>query len=239
MSAVAQLELDLARPPPSAPPPLCPSLLSRLRAHGVTAPIETHANRRVLVSLGTRGALRVHQGYAMAPDSVIRAIAQWARPRLRPAERRAAQRVLTAFPVHQHAPASRGPRRAVDRPRPGDERTLARIAALHDELNRTHFAGALGAVRLALSARMRRRLGEFRPPDVPGEPAVISISRRHLRRDGWRGVQETLAHELVHQWQSETGRRLGHDAEFRRRCRAMGIDPRATRRLDNDLPRGA
>ena len=216
-------------------------LITRLRAHGVTAPITTHANRRVLVSFGARGALRVHQGYAGAPDEVIRAIAQWARPRprLRSAERRAAQRVLTAFPVHEHAPPTRPPRQVVEPPRPGDERVLDRLTALHTELNQQHFGGELGAVRLALSARMRRRLGEFRPADASGEPAVIRIARRHLRRDGWRGVRETLAHELVHQWQSETGRRLGHDAEFRRRCRAMGIDPRATRRLDNDLPRGA
>ncbi len=214
-------------------------LVTRLRAHGITAPIHTHANRRVLVSLGARGTLRVHQGYALAPDPVIRAIAQWSRPRLRSAERHAAERVLTAFPVHQYAPPTRGPRRVAETPRPGDERTLARLAALHAELNQRHFDGELGAVRLTLSARMRRRLGEFRPADSPGHVAVISISRRHLRRDGWRGVQETLAHELVHQWQSEGGRRLGHDAEFRRRCRAMGIDPRATRRLANDLPRGA
>ena len=235
--STALLELDLLRP--SAPPPLCPSLVTRLRAHGVTAPIETHANRRVLVSLGSRGALRVHQGYASAPDPVLRAIAQWARPRLRLAERRAAQRVLTAFPVHEHAPPTRAPRRVVAAPRPGDERILTRLSVLHSELNQRHFAGALGAVRLVLSAKMRRRLGEFRPPDAPGEPAVISISRRHLRRDGWRSVQETLAHELVHQWQFEAGHRLGHDSEFRRRCRAMGIDPHATRRLDNDLPRRA
>jgi hypothetical protein len=192
----------------------------------------------VLVSLGARGALRVHLGYAEAPDAVIRAIAQWARPRLRTAERRAAQRVLTAFPVHEHAPPTRPPRQVVDPPRPDDERVLGRLTALHAELNEQHFGGELRAVRLRLSARMHRRLGEFRPAEAPGEPAVICIARRHLRRDGWRGVQETLAHELVHQWQSETGRRLGHDAEFRRRCRAMGIDPRATRRLDNDLPRG-
>lgn len=233
MSAAVQLELVL-----TARPPVRPSdLITRLRAHGVSTPIETHANRRVLVSLGSRGALRVHQGYAGAPDEVIRAIAQWARPRLRAAERRAAQRVLTAFPVHEHAPPTRAPRRAAEPPRPGDERVLSRLTALHAELNRRHFAGALGVVRLVLSAKMRRRLGEFRPPEAPGEPAVIRISRRHLRRDGWRGVQETLAHELVHQWQSESGRRLGHDPEFRRRCRAMGIDPHATRRLDNDLPR--
>jgi SprT-like family len=109
---------------------------------------------------------------------------------------------------------------------------------MHRELNRLHFSGGLGKALLLLSSRMRRRLGEFRPA-TPGSAAEISISRRHLRRDGWRGVHETLLHEMVHQWQAETGRRLGHGPEFRRRCREIGIDPRATRRLANDLLRRA
>jgi hypothetical protein len=216
-------------------------LADRLRSAGLPAavPITTHANRRVLVSLTARGALRVHLGYAMAPDAVIAAIAHWARPRIPRAERRAAQRILSAFPVHQHVPPAKALSRLSEPARPGDERTLARLRVLHQELNARHFAGALGPVSLLLSSRMRRRLGEFRPGAVAGAPVEISLSRRHLRRDGWRGMSETLAHEMVHQWQAETGRKLGHGPEFRRRCAAMGIDPRATRRLDNDLLRGA
>ena len=190
------------------------------------------------MSLTARGALRVHAGYAMAPDEVIAAIARWARPRVSRAERRAAQRILTAFPVHQHVPAARPSRRHPEPPRPGDERTLARLRELHRELNARHFAGALGPVTLVLSSRMRRRLGEFRH-DGPGSPGEIRISRRHFRRDGWRGVAETLAHEMVHQWQAESGRKLAHDAAFRKRCVGLGIDPGATRRLDNDLLRSS
>src|ERR1041385_3376197 len=49
-------------------------------------PVVPHTNRRVLVSLTTRGALRVHAGYAAAPDEVLSAIVRWARPRVRSAE---------------------------------------------------------------------------------------------------------------------------------------------------------
>jgi hypothetical protein len=217
-------------------------LTERLRSFGLPTgiPVYTHANRRILVSLTVRGALRVHAGYAMAPDEVIAAIARWARPRVTRADRRAAQRMLTGFPVHQHVPPSREARRRTEPPRPGDERTLARLRELHRELNARHFAGGLGPVILVLASRMRRRLGEFRQED-PGAAGggEIRISRRHLRRDGWRGVAETLAHEMVHQWQAESGRKLAHDAAFRKRCAAMGIDPGATRRLDNDLFRSS
>ena len=220
MTAATQLELE-----------------TRLYAAGLPRAIDIipHANRTVLVSLTGRGALRVHRGYAIAPDEVVAAIALWAQPRMPRPERRKAQRLLIAFPVHAHVPPVRARRRPVDPPRPGDQRILARLAELFAELNARHFGGALGRVTLRLSARMRRRLGEFRPADSTGAPAEIRISRRHLRRDGWRQVRETLAHEMVHQWQAETGRRLAHDAEFRGQCAGMGIDRRAVRRLDDDL----
>jgi predicted SprT family Zn-dependent metalloprotease len=222
--------------PSCLPANSAPDLPTRLYTLGLpaTVRVETHANRRVLVSLTSRGALRVHAGYAMAPDDVLLAIACWARPRTRSADRRLAQQTLIAFPVHEHVPPARAPCRVAEPERPGDERLVARLRELHRELNQQHFGGALGEVVLSLSSRMRRRLGEFRPPtsDVP----EITISRRHLRRDGWKGVRDTLAHELVHQWQHKTGRKLGHDREFRRRCAAIGIDVRATRRLEHDLP---
>jgi hypothetical protein len=133
--------------------------------------------------------------------------------------------------VHEHVPPARARRRAAECPRPGDVRLLARLRELHAELNLRHFRGALGEVRLELSSRMRRRLGEFRPPaDASERSPEIRISRRHLRRDGWRAAGETLLHEMVHQWQAQTGRRLGHGPDFRSMCAAVGIDRRAVRR---------
>jgi hypothetical protein len=82
-------------------------------------------------------------------------------------------------------------------------------------------------VTVRLSGRMRRKLGEFRPAAGPDGVHEIAISRRHLRRHGWLRAAETLLHEMVHQWQQESGRPLGHGPEFRRRCAELGIDGRA------------
>jgi len=208
-------------------------LETRLRAAGLSpaVPVVPHTNRRVLVTLTRRGALRVHAGFRFAPDPVLAAIAQWARPRLRRAERLAAGRILAAFPVHAHVPPGTAPRR---RPRPptdpGDVARLGRLHALHALLNARHFGGALGAVELQLSARMRRRLGEFRPGSSTEPVPVITLSRRHLRRDGWSRTTETLLHEMVHQWQVENHRPLGHGPEFRLKCSELGIEGRAVAR---------
>ena len=155
----------------------------------------------------------MHQGYQAAPDEVVAAIARWTKPGIRRKHRLEAQRILAAFPVHAHAPPTDLPsyRPAV---LPGDEKIFARLHELHDQFNRAHFENGLGRVRMALSAKMRRRLGEFRLSATGLHE--IAIGRRHLKRDGWKGVSETLLHEMVHQWQAETGRKLGHGKEFRR-----------------------
>jgi hypothetical protein len=208
-------------------------LEARLRAAGLSpdTPVVAHTNRRVLVTLTRHGALRVHAGFRFAPDPVLAAIARWARPRLRRAERLAAGRILAAFPVHAHVPPGKAPRHRPRQPTdPGDGVRLERLHALHALLNARHFGGALGAVELLLSARMRRRLGEFRPGSSTEPVPVISLSRRHLRRDGWSRATETLLHEMVHQWQAENLLPLGHGPEFRRKCLELGIEGRAVAR---------
>lgn len=205
-------------------------LEARLRAAGLPAavPVVPHRNRRILVSFTRTGALRVHAGYSFAPEPVLAAIARWARPRLRRAERLAAGRILAAFPVHVHAPPGTGPRRHPAAPHdPEDIIRLERLRALHAELNARCFDGTLGPAGLRLSVLMRRRLGEFRPASGPGAKPEITISRRHLRRDGWAAAGETLLHEMVHQWQSESGRAPGHGPDFRRKCAMLGIEGRA------------
>ena len=217
-----------------------PDLVARLRAIGLpeATPVVAHANRRVLVTLTARGALRVHAGYAHAPDEVLAAIVRWSRPRTRRADRLEAQRLLTGFPVHAHVapPPLSLPRRASPAAvRPGDAPILERLRTLHAELNRRRFGGVLGEVTLVLSERMRRRLGEFRPAAATGERHGIALGRRHLARDGWRRVTETLLHEMVHQWQAESGRPLGHRSDFRLKCEAIGIEGRAVSRFRNDF----
>jgi hypothetical protein len=60
-------------------------------------------------------------------------------------------------------------------------------------------------------------------------PGEIVISRRHIRRHGWKAALETLLHEMVHQWQDETGLTVDHGGEFRRKAREIGIAPSARR----------
>ena len=215
-------------------------LATRLRAHVLpeAMPVVLHANRRVLVSISRSGALRVHRGYEAAPDDVVAAIARWARPRLRRADRRLAQRILVSFPI-SHAADSH--REGAERPKrppsisPEDEPRIARLLTLHAELNARHFGGALGPCEIRISRRMRRRLGEFRPAAGPGGRPEIALGHRHLKRDGWAPATGTLLHEMVHQWQAETGRRLGHGRDFRDKCREVGIEGRAIARLGTDF----
>ena len=74
-----------------------------------------------------------------------------------------------------------------------------------------------------------------------GEPAEIAISRAHLRRHGWEETLHTLLHEMVHQWQDETGHPIDHGRLFRAKARDVGVAPSARRtvtplRSRKDLP---
>jgi hypothetical protein len=200
-------------------------LLTRLRRLGLPAavPIHLHQNRRVMLSLDARGGLRVHQGYAAAPDEVVAAIVQWARATRRKARLEAA-RTFLSFPVHQDGAPPR--RRRREPAEPGDEERLAKLGALHRAFNQRWFGGSLEAVPLEISGRMRRKLGHYQPRSSGGP--TIAISRRHLRRDGWAGIADTLLHEMVHQWQDEAGLPVNHGPGFRKKAREVGIAPRAT-----------
>ena len=222
-----QLELSL-QPEPSSPA----ELLARLQRHGLPSlrSVTLHHNRAVMVSLGSRGILRLHRGYAWAPDDVLAAVARFLRPGVRRAERAAARAALLAFPVERFAPPSRPLVRRPEAAREGDERVLARLRSLHAQLNGEYFEGRLASIPIRLSGRMRRRLGELRVDRASGRAEEIGIARRHLRRDGWTVVRDTLLHEMVHQWQAESALPVDHGREFRRMARAVGIEPRAMKR---------
>ena len=186
-----------------------------------------HENRAVLVTV-SRGVLRIQRGFAYAPDRVLRAVVTFVRGRGRP--RRAVERELLAFPVHQYV-AARPPRRRHAAARPGDRQVVAALETLHRELNRRHFDGRLAPARFQLSERMRVRLADVTLREPRSGPVEIGFSRRHLRRDGWDEVGKTLLHEMVHQWQVESGLPLDHGAEFRRKAREVGVEPSARRRV--------
>jgi hypothetical protein len=201
--------------------------LSLLGLRGV-ARIVTHTNRIVMVSLGARGVLRLHRGYAHAPDRVLGAIVRFLDSRLPRAVRRAAERELLDFPVEQHSPAPSKPPR-VERPRPGDLLLLHRLSQAHERFNGEHFGGALGSLPIRLSSRMRTRLGELSVDVRTGRPMEIAISRRHIARHAWAEVEHTLLHEMVHQWQAETGLPVDHGPTFRHKARQVGVLPGAKR----------
>jgi len=200
-------------------------LARRLTQMGLASQVRlvVHENRRVLVHV--RGeTLRVHRGFAYAPDPVVRAVVTFAQAR-RSAPRQAARRELVSFPVHDYVPPpAHRPRRAGLRD--GDRVIAGRLGALHAALNERHFAGALTTPAFRISHRMRRRLGDV---TVVDGGCVIGISRRHVEADGWADVERTLLHEMVHQWQVECGLPPDHGAAFRRKARAVGIEASAQR----------
>jgi hypothetical protein len=203
-------------------------LLDRLKALGLAGVerLSMHANRTVMLTLEQRH-LRIHRGYAVAPDRVLKAIVRFLRGRVPRRMRAAVRHEFLSFPVHLYAPpAERKPR--PEPPRPGDLRILHELARIHDRLNRRHFGGLLREIRFRLSGRMRTRLGELSVNLKTGEASEIAISRRHLR-NGWAEVEETVLHEMVHQWQVENRLPLDHGPGFRSKACEVGIEPRARR----------
>ncbi|HEX5387893.1 MAG TPA: SprT-like domain-containing protein [Gemmatimonadales bacterium] len=201
--------------------------LSRLGLRPV-ASVRTHTNRSVMVSLTGGLVLRLHRGYAHAPDPVLAAIVRFLDPRRPRAVRRRAEAEFLAFPVEQFAPRSERPR-APDRPRPGDLALLHRLNEVHRRFNAEFFGGALGAVPLRLSGRMRTRLGEVSVDLRTGQPIEVAISRRHLAEHPWSEVEHTMLHEMVHQWQAESGLPVDHGPSFRAKAREVGVLPAAKR----------
>lgn len=206
-------------------------LPARLRALGLrdVEHVLTHTNQTVMLSLSQR-ILRIHRGYAFAPDGVLKAVVRFLNPRVPRGLRRAAEREFLAFPVHAYAPSRAGHCRR-ERPRPGDVLLLHRLETLHHQLNQEHFGGTLGEIQIRLSGRMRTRLGELAVEIRSGRPLGIAISRRHIARHAWSEVEHTLLHEMVHQWQAETGLRIDHGRTFRQKAREVGVLPAAKRTI--------
>lgn len=206
-------------------------LRHRLESLGLSGirKLEVHTNRTVMLSWGD-GTLRIHRGYAMAPDRVLRAIVRFLRRRVPRQLKRALEHEFLTFPVDLYAPPPRR-RPRVERPRPGDLRILHELSLVHDRFNRTHFEGMLRPIPFRLSGRMRTRLGEYSVNVRTGESVAITISRSHIRNESWAEVEHTVLHEMVHQWQVESGLTLDHGPSFRRKARAVGIQPSARRHL--------
>lgn len=207
-------------------------LARRLRGLGLqgVAGIEVHENRTVMVSITSRKVLRVHRGFAYASDDVLAAIVRFVSPSASRVEQREAERTLLAFPVDEFAAVSRRPSRwRRPRPRREDLPFVRELARRHLHLNHEHFGGELGKVAFRVSWKMKTRLGELLLDPRTDAPCEISISRRHLLRDGWEEVERTLLHEMVHQWQAEKGYPVDHGSRFRAKAAEVGVPPRAVR----------
>jgi hypothetical protein len=195
----------------------------RLRGLGLVhiRTVRLTRNRSVLVSV--KGfELRVHEAFVDAPPAMHEQIVRFVMAR-RKWERQAARDAIVGYPLPRT-----GPVRAPEGTHPDDAPLVERLAEWHVRFNGERFGAALSTVPIRVSRRMRRRLGHFAPGEE-GRPAEIAISARHLRRDGFAAAVETLLHEMVHQWQHESGRPLDHGPEFRRKCREVGALPRAKR----------
>jgi len=223
----AQLTLGLDAAPRDAD-----ELLSRLRALGLAriSRCRLTRNRNVMVSFRGRD-LRVHEGYLAAPEEVHRAIVAFVEGRTR-AARRAARHRIVAFRVETPRDSTARVSRR-ERTRPEDQPLADKLTVWHARFNADHFNGMLRAVPVRVSRRMRSRLGHYSAANA-SESGEIAISWRHLRRHGWDEALHTLLHEMVHQWQDETGHPLDHGRLFRAKAREVGIQAAAKR----DVTRG-
>lgn len=187
-------------------------------------------NRRVMASVADGGrTLRLHEAFVDAPPEVLHAVGELFSSGRRGAARSRARLVIrdylsAARVAEQSEPARRRPSPA--RPRPGDESILARLRAEFDAVNGLHFGGALPAIPIRLSDRMRRRNGHFR-----ADPPEIAISRALCTRAADGEAEHTLRHEMIHLWQWSTGMKPGHGLDFRRWARKLDVHPRACRQV--------
>jgi hypothetical protein len=202
------------------------AFLELLRHRGLKSitSLKLTKNARVMVSYHG-SAMRVHRGYLDAPTEVLDAIVRLVEGRTRAVRREAGRFVVD----HSPAGVSTEPTRR-ERTHPDDEAWSTRLVQEHRRLNAERFAGSLEPIRVRVSRRMKSRLGHYSPA-VGATAAEIAISRRHIRRHGWPDAIETLIHEMVHQWQAETGAPLDHGSGFRRKAIEVGIRPRARREV--------
>ena len=108
------------------------------------------------------------------------------------------------------------------------------------ELSRAWTLALLQAWRHCNWIYLRRALREPQirlSPDVArlgtwhGPSRTLSISERHIRRDPWHAVLDTLRHEMAHQYASEvlhSDDESPHGEAFRRACQLLRTEPRAT-----------
>lgn len=220
----SQLSLELAAQPRDAG-----ELRERLVRLGLNPRyrLRLTSNRTVFVSY-SGDELRIHRGYLGASEDAWRAIVAFVQSRSRAGRNEARLRLLS-FPFDRGIANESSARRAPERTHPEDLGVAERLRRAHDSCNREKFDGLLTPAPIRVSRRMKSRLGHYTHRGLSGDGGEIVISRRHIRRHGWAEVMDTLVHEMVHQWQDETGLPVDHGRHFRAKARAVGISPMARR----------
>jgi hypothetical protein len=217
-SGQLSLDFDATRPPQNGE-----ELLARLQSLGLKRITRCSLTRNRNVMVSFRGTeMRVHEGYLTASPDILEAIVTFIEGRRRADRAEARKRIVSHKIEMPRAPARR------EQMRPEDEPYAAKLTLWHERYNADHFDGTLKAVPVRISRRMKSRLGHYMA-GADGAPGEISISWRHLRRHGWNEALETLLHEMVHQWQDETGRPIDHGRGFRVKAKEVGITPGARR----------
>jgi len=218
-----QLALELDEEPPRN----AEELRVRLQGLGLGSQyrVRLTSNRTVVVSY-SGGDLRIHNSFLGASEEVWKAIIIFVHGRNRVA-RQQARRMILEFPVARPPDAPRR-RRIPERTHPADRPIIQELSRWHRAHNEARFGGMLRPVPIRISRRMKSRLGHYSPAADGCEPEIV-LSRRHIRRDGWKEALHTLLHEMVHQWQDEQGLPVDHGASFRAKARAVGITPLACR----------
>lgn len=197
--------------------------LQELRRRGLTGITRCclTTNRTVMVSFRRR-ELRVHRAFVRAPEAVLEAIVLFVTRR--GAVQRRARQVILAHPVDRSGTPARR-----EASHPADAGLLEELRIWHERFNIRHFGGRLSRVPLRISRRMTTRLGQYRVSTCATEPCEIVLARRHIERHGWHEALDTLLHEMVHQWQHESGLPVDHGAAFRAKALEVGTAPSATR----------
>ena len=158
-------------------------LLARLRSLGLKRIATCRLTRNANVMVSWRGAeLRVHEGYLSAPPDIHEAIVAFVESRSR-AERRVATKRIVAFAGSTWRDSGRR-----ERTRPEDEPLARKLEEWHARLNAEYFGGALKAVPIRVSRRMKSRLGHYTaggPVDRwTGGPGNPNKAKREFR---WTG----------------------------------------------------
>jgi hypothetical protein len=226
-------------------------LIQALRSRGVRGirRIRYRPNRSQLISLSAdRATLNLHECFRGASDLVIDAIATFLRDSTRPAESRAAVRIMRDWSEGQ-IPAEFFERRRRGRAASaGTAPQRAFVAAAYRQLNRESFGGRLPEdVPIRLSTRMLRRFGHVeykRPRNGIRGIAEIGLNIDLLLEQNERHLLDTLLHEMAHVEAWVVHGHRGHGEPWQRIARRVGCEVNAAsrvrmrrRRFDNQVER--